>query len=51
MSDLNQTMTLTTQGAAKDLGAWISVRKGELETIANAPVMSTGTRSDLGPLR
>lgn len=45
MSDLNQTMTLTTQGAAKDLGAWISVRKGEVETIANAPVMSTGDQT------
>lgn len=45
MSDLNQTMTLTTQDAAKDLGAWISVRKGELETIANAPVMSTGDQT------
>lgn len=45
ISDLNQTMTLTTQGAAKDLGAWISIQKGELETIANAPVMSMGDQT------
>lgn len=42
MNDLNQTMTSTTLNAAKDLGAWIGLRKGELETIANAPVMAAG---------
>lgn len=47
MSDLNEEMTLTTQGAAKDLGAWISVRKGELETIANAPVILTGDQTEI----
>lgn len=46
-TEVQTTMTSSTQSTAKEIGLWLDIRKAEMESIANSPVFLKGTKQDI----